>query len=155
MQKLVMSRGSGVGSEILLGPNLGARLPLLCAGSAKGIRHRIVALVARIFKILIAGFLRQWESDLEGPHVGLRIVDAHLIAHLAGTHAGESRWTDAADQPCSRSVPGVGAEGGRVADGARWCEVGVYEADGLLADEMISGICLRFAARDDFARRET
>src|SRR5690348_3309242 len=43
--------------------------------------------MARIFEILITGFLSERESDLERRRVRLRIVDRYFIMHLVRTRA--------------------------------------------------------------------
>src|SRR2546427_9876053 len=58
---------------------------LLSTGAAEGVRHGVVALMARIFEILIAGFLCQRERDLERSPERSRIVDCHFVLGLART----------------------------------------------------------------------
>ena len=58
--------------------------------AAEGIEHRIIPFVARVFEILIAGFLSQWESDLERRGIRFRIVDRSLRISVIRTDAGEA-----------------------------------------------------------------
>src|SRR5882762_7429241 len=58
---------------------------LLSTGAAEGVRHGVVALMARIFEILIAGFLCQRERDLERSRECFRIVDGYFVLEPART----------------------------------------------------------------------
>src|SRR6266852_6610277 len=58
---------------------------LLSTGAAEGVKHGVVALMARIFEILIAGFLRNRERDFERLHERFRIVNRHFIPYLVRT----------------------------------------------------------------------
>src|SRR5579864_9444404 len=44
---------------------------LYSTSAAEGVEHGVIALMARILEILIAGFLRKRERDFERSHVGL------------------------------------------------------------------------------------
>src|SRR5579871_937842 len=59
---------------------------LLGAGAAQGIEHRVVALMAGVLEVLIAGLLGKRESDLERAHIGFRIVHRHFVPHLVRSH---------------------------------------------------------------------
>src|SRR5215831_16161084 len=51
---------------------------LLRACAAEGIKHGVVTFMACVLEIAIAGFLREWESDLERPDIRFWIVYCHF-----------------------------------------------------------------------------
>src|SRR5215469_11105129 len=53
--------------------------------AAERVKHGVVALMARIFEILIPGFLSERERYLERPRERLGIVDGHFVPHLVRT----------------------------------------------------------------------
>src|SRR5712664_2979406 len=62
-------------------------LLLYSAGSAEGIKHRVVTLVARVFKILVTRLLRYRKHDFPWPGVCLWIVDDHFVLNSAWIRA--------------------------------------------------------------------
>src|SRR5207247_7436932 len=58
---------------------------LLSTGAAEGVGHGVIALMARIFEILIAGLLCKRERDLERSRERFRVVDCHFVLELART----------------------------------------------------------------------